>query len=118
MIKDKTYFLSLDYDIIVSELSEEDGGGWFARYADFSGVMGDGDTKEDAISDVKRAFESYIDVALKYADSITEPHTKSLSKRINITLPENLLATIDEFIKSKGISRSAFLQQAAKSVLH
>ncbi len=117
MIKDKKYYLGLDYDINVIELSEEEGGGWFARYTDFSGVMGDGETKEEAISDVKNAFESYLNVALKYGDTIKEPYMKTYSKRINITVPEDLLFLIDSFVKNEGISRSLFIQNAAKQAL-
>ena len=117
MIKDKKYYLSLDYDINVTELSEEDGGGWFARYSDFSGVMGDGETKEEAIADAKNAFESYLSITLKYGDAIKEPYMKTFSKRINITVPEGLLSLIDNFVKEKGISRSLFIQNAAKQAL-
>lgn len=34
-------------------------------------------------------------------------------KRVNITLPENLLKTIDSFAESRHMSRSAFLARAA-----
>jgi predicted RNase H-like HicB family nuclease len=74
MIKNLEYYLSLEYDIIVTQLDEEEGGGWFAYYKDIKGVMGDADSKEDAIIDVKNAFKEYVKISLKNKDDIIEPN--------------------------------------------
>ncbi|MEA2100463.1 MAG: type II toxin-antitoxin system HicB family antitoxin [Campylobacterota bacterium] len=65
--------LSINYDIIVSELSDENGGVFFAYYKDNKGIMGDGKTKDEAIADVKSAFEIYVEVSLQNKDTIPEP---------------------------------------------
>jgi predicted RNase H-like HicB family nuclease len=39
------------------------------------------------------------------------------SVRVNVTLPEDVLAQIDKFAKERGLSRSGFLAQAAKKVI-
>jgi len=57
MIKDKNYYMNIDYDIIVDNLSEADGGGYFAYYKDIPSVMGDDETINEAIEDVKKAFD-------------------------------------------------------------
>ena len=46
--------------------------------------------------------------------NIVEPKK---SKKINITLPSDLLDKIDDFVKKHNISRSTFLQQASREVL-
>ncbi len=69
----KEYYLGLDYEIIVRKLSLEDGGGYFAYYKDFKGVMGDGKSIEDAMKDVKSAFSSYLEVALEQNKEIKKP---------------------------------------------
>ena len=46
MNKDQDYYLAINYDIVVSELSPEDGDGYFAYYQDITGVMGDGESEE------------------------------------------------------------------------
>lgn len=112
MIKDMEYYLSLDYDIIVRELDEDEGGGYFAYYKDIKGVMGDGATKEEAINDVKEAFKEYVKVSIKNGDTITEPNVKYYAKRINITLPSNILDDIDKYAIANNISRSSLIQQA------
>jgi len=61
MIKDKDYYTNIDYDIIVDDLSEADGGGYFAYYKDIASVMGDGETKDEAIYDVKKAFKCFVE---------------------------------------------------------
>jgi predicted RNase H-like HicB family nuclease len=113
MIKDLEYYLSLDYDIVVRELDNNEGDGWFAYYKDIKGIMGDGDTKDEAITDVKSAFKEYIKVSLKNGDDILEPNIKYYSKRINITLPSNILHDIDNYAFKNNISRSQLIQKAA-----
>ena len=37
--------------------------------------------------------------------------------RVNVTLPEDVLAQIDKYAKERGLSRSGFLAQAAKKAI-
>lgn len=69
-MEDKEYYLSLDYDIIVDKIKENDGGGYFAYYKDMPSIMGDGETKEEAILDAKEAFENYVDISIKNGENI------------------------------------------------
>jgi predicted RNase H-like HicB family nuclease len=39
------------------------------------------------------------------------------SVRVNVTLPEDVLAQIDRFAKERGLSRSGFLAQAARKLI-
>lgn len=98
MIKDLEYYLSLEYDIVVRKLSIEDGGGYFAYYKDIQGVMGDGESKEEAIKDVKLAFRAYLLNQLELSKEIIEPLN---SKR--------LLREIDRYIKNNHLSKEEFL---------
>jgi hypothetical protein len=41
----------------------------------------------------------------------------STARRVNVTLPEDVLAQIDRYAREHGLSRSGFLTQAAKRVL-
>ena len=106
MIKDKEYYMNVDYDIIVDKLSNEDGGGYFAYYKDIPSVMGDGDTKDEAISDVKSAFESYVEVSIKNKDIIKEPQNIYKKEKINITIPKDKLIGLDLYTKEHNTNRS------------
>ena len=59
VIKDLEYYTALDYDIAVRVLDESEGGGFLAYYVDIPFIMGDGETKEEAIKDVKSAFVTF-----------------------------------------------------------
>ncbi len=117
MIKDLKYYMLLDYDIAVRDLEVDEGGGVLAYYLDLPHIIGDGDTKDEAIEDLKNAFKSYVIVSLKNKDRILEPKEQQKSKRINITFPNDLLNMIDDFAKKHHLTRSAFLQQASRQVL-
>ena len=112
-MKTREYYLALEYEIIFRKISKEDGGGYFAYYKDFRGVMGDGETMDEAMDDVKSAFASFVEVALENHEEIKEPQHLERSKRINITIPENILNKIDKYVKSHNINRSAFFKESA-----
>ena len=112
-MKSIDYYLNLDYEIIIRKISEEDGGGYFAYYKDFKGVMGDGETADEAIEDVKSAFKSYLEVALENKEKINEPSHLMKTKRINITVPIYALEKIDNYAKSLNMNRSTFLVESA-----
>jgi len=106
-------YIDLDYEIIIRKVTPEDGGGYFAYYKDFKGVMGDGESPDEALEDVKSAFACYLEVALASNEAIKEPSHLMKSKRINITVPAYALEQIDNYAKSHNINRSTFLVESA-----
>lgn len=112
-MKNKAYYLNLEYGIATRKLSTEEGGGILAYYTDLSFIAGDGETIEEAIHDAKSAFASYLDVALEKGDTIKEPSHLMKTKRINITIPLYALEKIDKYAKSHNINRSTFLVESA-----
>lgn len=112
-MKTINYYLNLDYEIIIRKVSDEDGGGYFAYYKDFKGVMGDGESADEAIEDVKSAFKCYLEVALENGEEVNEPSHLMKTKRINITIPLYALEQIDTYAKSVNMNRSTFLVESA-----
>ena len=112
-MKTINYYLNLDFEIIIREVSEEDGGGYFAYYKDFKGVMGDGKTADEAMKDVKSALSCYLEVALQNKKEIKGPSHLMKTKRINITVPIYALEQIDTYAKSLNMNRSTFLVESA-----
>ncbi|EIE4559073.1 type II toxin-antitoxin system HicB family antitoxin [Campylobacter lari] len=108
-MKTLEYYLNLPYEIIIKKLSDEDGGGYFARYKDFPYIMGDGDTQIQALEDAKEAFKSAISLMLEKGDYIKEPLNEESKVRINITLPKSLVEAIDQVSNN----RSKFLADVA-----
>jgi len=75
--------------------------------------MGDGESADDALTDVKSAFACYLEVALENGKSIKEPSHLMKTKRINITVPAYALEQIDNYAKNHNMNRSTFLVESA-----
>ncbi|CDZ30324.1 type II toxin-antitoxin system HicB family antitoxin [Neorhizobium galegae] len=63
----------LRYSVLVSPLSAEDGGGFLATVPDLPGCMSDGETPQEALSNVQHAIESWIEAAQDMGREIPEP---------------------------------------------
>jgi predicted RNase H-like HicB family nuclease len=109
-------------------------------FPDFPGVVTAGKDLDDARAMAEEALTFHIDGLLEDGEAIPEassleevmavPDNKdgvailvavktdaAKSVRVNVTLPEDVLAQIDKFAKERGLSRSGFLAQAAKRVI-
>jgi predicted RNase H-like HicB family nuclease len=113
----KIYYLSQNYEIVLKKISPEEGGGYFAYYKDFKGVMGDGEDIQAAMDDAQSAFAAYLDVALANNQEIKAPSHLGKSKRINITIPLHILYKIDDYVKKHDTNRSSFFKKSALQVI-
>jgi len=109
-------------------------------FPDFPGVVTAGKDLDDARAMAEEALTFHIDGLLEDGEAI--PEASSLEEvmsvpdnkdgvailvavktdavkavRVNVTLPEDVLAQIDKFAKERGLSRSGFLAQAAKKAI-
>jgi len=74
--KDLTYYLSLPYSILLTPLSEEDGGGWFVEIPELPGCMSDGESQQEALENIKDAKKLWLESSLIHGDPIPEPQTQ------------------------------------------
>lgn len=51
----------MNYDVFITALSEDDGGGFLASCLELRGCMGDGATREEALADLLEAMEVWAD---------------------------------------------------------
>lgn len=63
----------LQYPVLVSPLSPEDGGGFIATVPDLPGCMSDGETPQEAIANVQDAIDSWIEAAQDLGRDIPQP---------------------------------------------
>jgi len=63
----------LKYPVLISPLSDEDGGGFLATVPDLPGCMSDGETPAEAIENVQDAIEEWLDLARKLGRDIPIP---------------------------------------------
>lgn len=61
------------YEIVISPLSEEDGGGFIAQVPDLFGCMADGETREEAAANIADAVEAWKLAVAKDGKEIPEP---------------------------------------------
>ncbi len=123
------------YPVVVHKDSNSDYG---VTVPDIPGCFSAGDTMEDALEAAREAIECHLEGLLFDGEVIPEPspvdeHRKrkefangvwalvlidlsrleSKAKRINVTLPERVLALIDKEARREGETRSGFLARVA-----
>ena len=109
---------------------------------DLTGCFSAGDTLEEAFENAREAIDAHLEaisedggaipvpapMALRYADpefagwtwgviDIDVTRFEGKAEKINITLPGRLLARIDSWAQSHGMSRSGFLADAARAAM-
>lgn len=118
---------------------ERGSSGYGVFFPDLPGCTSFGETVQAAARNAEDALQSHIEVSVEYGDAIPVPSepdaiqvdpdieevTRLLVRaevpgravRVNITLPEDLLAAVDRHAKAHGFSRSGLLAQAAREKL-
>lgn len=64
-----------EYPILIAPLSKEDGGGYIAIVPDLVDCMSDGETREEALTNVQQAILEWIDAASQAGKPVPEPHS-------------------------------------------
>lgn len=63
----------LEYPVIIAPLSREDGGGFSATVPDLPGCMSDGETPEEAVTNVQDAIAVWIEAAQELGRPVPKP---------------------------------------------
>lgn len=121
--------MKINYPIIVDKGNDKEA--WSIYVPDIKGCFSASDTEDGVLDNAREAILSH----LSLLDNVPEPTPLSKveadsgtytmlvdidltklegkAKRINITVPENLLAKIDLAAEKQGVTRSAFLTESA-----
>lgn len=91
----------LQYPVAVHKVSEEDGGGYLALAVDLKGCLGDGNTPEEAIANLKDAIIEWIDEARRLERTIPVPGEAIARARKEKQEIEGVIRKQDEFIKAQ-----------------
>jgi predicted RNase H-like HicB family nuclease len=109
-------------------------------FPDFPGCISAGSTLDEAKAMAQEALVGHIEVNREYGDPIPEPMSLEDAMvhefaegavaflvvegpgeepfiRANITAPKGILRRIDHYAKAHGLSRSAFMVQAARQAM-
>lgn len=118
-MKDLNYYLNLNYEIRIRQLSEEEGGGWLAEIPLLSGCMSDGETVEEAIKNLNDAKKCWIEASLELGRSIPEPVADDFSGQLRVRMPKSLHKVLSERAKEENISlNQLIIYHLARGVDH
>src|ERR1035437_1456062 len=95
------------YGHIVAPLSTDDGGGYMITFPDLPGCMSDGETMEEALSNGRDAFNSWMSAQIDMGRQIPEPtHYDEEGKPVKFVqrLPRSLHASLQARAKAEGVS--------------
>lgn len=115
---------------------------WGVAVPDLPGCFSAGDTLDEAMENAREAIDLHVETMIE--DGLNIPAARPLSvlqadpeyagwvwavvevpvekylgpaEKINITVPRLVLARIDDYAKARGMSRSGFLVEAARSAM-
>jgi len=121
-------------------IHHDEGTAYGASFPDFPGTIASGDTIEEAVADAEAALVATLEVMHEAGTEIPEPSPLDQvaeledakdaraivlvearyaepTVRVNTTIPASLVARIDREAVRRGMSRSAFLTEAARAAL-
>lgn len=118
-MKDLNYYLSLNHEIKIRKLTEEEGGGWLAEITTLPGCKSDGETPEEAIVNLADAKRCWIEAGLELGRSIPEPITDAYSGQLRVRMPKSLHRALSEKAKEENVSLNQYINyQLARGVGH
>ncbi|MFW6333449.1 MAG: toxin-antitoxin system HicB family antitoxin [Thermodesulfobacteriota bacterium] len=113
MKKDLNYYLALPYKTEIVPIPEEEGGGYMARLPQFGslGIVGDGDTKAEALADLaenqKERFEYYLEEGLEIPEP--EEERDNYSGRFVLRVPKYLHKELAQSARKNEVSLNHYV---------
>ena len=125
----------------IALIHKEPGSDYGVSFPDFPGCVTAGVTLDEARRAAQAALALHIDGMIEDGESMPEPSSleavmaerenrdavaflvpaparQARAVRVNVTLPEDVLADVDRAAGSQGLSRSAFLARAARRAMN
>ncbi len=105
-MKNKEYYLALNYPVIVDRLVDEGEVLYSAEIKELPGLIVYGETVSEVMEDIEVAKEEWIEVNLELGRKIPEPRPKKseYSGRLTLRLPRTLHKEVVELSEDEGVS--------------
>lgn len=119
MSKDLNYYLKKNYRIEIIPIADEEGGGFIARLPQFGnmGIIGDGETVDDAIKNLEASkairFKRYLEQGVAIPVPEDEIDLDDYSGKFLVRISKTIHKYLADTAKSEGVS----LNQLAGSIL-
>lgn len=93
---------SEEYPVLIFQLAEQDGGGFVATAPDLKGCFADGESREAALADVKKAIEEWIDEAKRLGRPVPKPGDCAVRAQAERGHLEKLIDAQDDLVKRQS----------------
>jgi len=102
-------YMELPYNIIVRHVVDESGDYYFAKVQELSGCMSDGETIEEAFSNIYEAMKGWIETKLDAGFEIPMPvDSEKYSGKFVVRIPKSLHARLAIEAEQEGISLNQY----------
>ena len=110
MEKTLEYYMELDYPVELSKIKHEEGGGFLVSVPLLPGCMSDGDTLEEAYSNIVEAKKEWFSSMIERKMEIPEPVEKEeYSGKFMVRLPKSLHKILVQLSKREGVSLNQYV---------
>ncbi|WP_295917986.1 toxin-antitoxin system HicB family antitoxin [uncultured Anaerovibrio sp.] len=110
MEKTLEYYMELDYPVELSKIKPEEGGGFFVSVPLLPGCMSDGDTLEEAYSNIVETKKEWFSSMIERKMEIPEPVEKEeYSGKFMVRLQKSLHKTLVQLSKREGVSLNQYV---------
>ncbi len=96
------------YAVLIQPLPDGEGGGWVAAVPDLPGCMSDGETMEQAASNIDGAIESWFEAAEELGRPVPAPGSTIGQWRQRV--PKTLHQVLKQIAASEGVSLNSLVQ--------
>jgi len=102
-------YLNLPYNIIIKHISDGSGDYYFASVLEFEGCMSDGETPEEAYTNIRDAMAGWIETKLESGFSVPVPmNAEKYSGKYVVRLPKTLHARLAIEAEREGVSLNQY----------
>lgn len=112
------YYMNLNYPVEICKIPLKDGGGYFASIPLLQGCMSDGETLDEAYSNIEEAKCEWLQSMIERNMPIPEPSEENqFSGKFLIRVPKSLHKNLAETSKREGISLNQFVSNSLAYIL-
>jgi len=102
-------YMKLPYNIILRYVEDESGAYYFATVQELDGCMSDGETPEEAYTNIKEAMEGWIETKLEAGFTVPVPvDADNYSGRFVLRLPKSLHKQLTIAAEKEGVSLNQY----------
>lgn len=118
MSRNLNYYMQLNYPIEITQIPEDEGGGFLATIPLLTGCMSDGETVAEAYSNIEEAKREWLSSMLEREMPIPEPlEDNQFSGKFVVRIPKSLHRLLAQQAAKEGSSLNQFIANSLAYVV-